>query len=77
MTAGVFWVGLVIQLAGWPILYWLTAQFDIWRENRAKARGRHAGHFNELVFIMGLINIGVWLIMPLMHWIRTPAEVKQ
>jgi hypothetical protein len=71
MTAGVFWVGLLVQLAAWPLLWVLTAHFDNWRQNRAKARGRRAGHFNELVVVMGLINIIIWLLLPVIRWIRS------
>jgi hypothetical protein len=69
MSPKVFWIGIAIQIVGWPLLYFGVVWFDLWRWRLAKAAGRHVAHFNELV-VAAIAFILIWVLYPIIRWVR-------
>jgi hypothetical protein len=75
MSARAFWIGLTVQLIGWPVLFWLTGRLDRWGRGRALAKGKHWASLAELVLVAGVIATLLWIMLPLIRWIRQPHEI--
>jgi hypothetical protein len=70
MSAKVFWIGLVIQIIGWPLLFFGVVWFDEWRRRRAKDAGKHVIHFHLLILVLAIIYTMFWVLYPVLRWIR-------